>query len=138
MSFAKAALSAMKPLARIAVATIAAVLQADLWARRLGRYWRGSLRQDGEIVIRRTTKRDVALSNFYEVNFMPIIDVQELLKNAHESDGRVIADDTKKLNNALAKRQLCDKCDGTGNEFFFMYRRCEKCGGKGFIEQGSF
>jgi hypothetical protein len=60
-----------------------------------------------------------------------IIDVKELLNDAHESDARVIADDTKKLNNALAGHKLCSKCDGTGNEMFFMYRRCEQCAGSG-------
>ena len=26
---------------------------------------------------------------------------------------------------------LCKRCDGTGNELFSMYRKCQKCGGTG-------
>ncbi len=29
---------------------------------------------------------------------------------------------------------LCDHCEGTGNEFYSMYRACPKCGGGGMIE----
>ena len=29
---------------------------------------------------------------------------------------------------------LCDYCEGTGNEFYSMYRACPKCGGLGVIE----
>ena len=29
---------------------------------------------------------------------------------------------------------LCDRCEGTGNEFYVMYRTCPKCGGGGVIK----
>ena len=28
-------------------------------------------------------------------------------------------------------KELCKKCDGTGNEFYSMYRKCKDCGGNG-------
>ena len=28
-------------------------------------------------------------------------------------------------------KPLCDFCDGTGNEFYSMYRKCPVCGGDG-------
>ncbi len=28
-------------------------------------------------------------------------------------------------------KKLCKRCDGTGNEFFSMYKRCTKCFGTG-------
>lgn len=31
---------------------------------------------------------------------------------------------------------LCSYCDGTGNEFYAMYRACPKCGGGGLVERG--
>jgi rubredoxin len=30
-----------------------------------------------------------------------------------------------------AGKPLCDNCDGTGNEFYSMYRKCPVCGGDG-------
>lgn len=27
--------------------------------------------------------------------------------------------------------ELCERCDGTGNELFSMYRRCSDCHGEG-------
>ena len=27
--------------------------------------------------------------------------------------------------------ERCDRCEGTGNELFSMYRRCSACGGTG-------
>ena len=28
---------------------------------------------------------------------------------------------------------LCSRCDGTGNELFWMYRRCSGCAGQGVL-----
>ena len=28
---------------------------------------------------------------------------------------------------------LCEWCDGTGNEFYSMYRECPECGGSGTV-----
>jgi len=33
--------------------------------------------------------------------------------------------------NLSAGKKLCGRCDGTGNEFFSMYRRCGDCWGTG-------
>ena len=35
--------------------------------------------------------------------------------------------------NISNNRKLCDRCDGTGNELFSMYRRCINCDGHGFV-----
>lgn len=32
---------------------------------------------------------------------------------------------------SIPKKERCAHCDGTGNEFYAMYRRCSKCGGTG-------
>lgn len=32
-------------------------------------------------------------------------------------------------------KDLCDRCKGTGNELFAMYRRCEDCGGSGEAQE---
>ena len=37
--------------------------------------------------------------------------------------------------NLAGKKKLCDRCDGTGNELFSMYRKCHLCDGKGAIDQ---
>jgi len=31
-------------------------------------------------------------------------------------------------------RKLCERCEGTGNQLFWMYQKCEKCGGLGYLE----
>lgn len=33
------------------------------------------------------------------------------------------------------RKNLCDFCNGTGNELFSMYRKFSECEGKGFIEK---
>lgn len=33
-------------------------------------------------------------------------------------------------------RAECARCEGTGNELFSMYRRCEACQGRGFNRIG--
>lgn len=37
--------------------------------------------------------------------------------------------------NEQAGEQLCTRCNGTGNEFFSMYRRCEACNGTGIFNE---
>jgi DnaJ-class molecular chaperone len=32
------------------------------------------------------------------------------------------------------EKTLCGKCEGTGNELYSMYKKCTRCGGKGFME----
>lgn len=32
--------------------------------------------------------------------------------------------------------KACERCKGTGNELFAMYKRCEDCGGSGIAEDG--
>lgn len=33
--------------------------------------------------------------------------------------------------NIIGGWELCERCDGTGNELFSMYRQCEDCQGSG-------
>jgi len=45
-------------------------------------------------------------------------------------------DEARKLKALLDARkhddlELCERCDGTGNEFFSMYRQCQTCRGIG-------
>lgn len=37
---------------------------------------------------------------------------------------------TRKLNEKESK-PLCERCKGTGNELYAMYRKCKACGGSG-------
>ena len=47
-----------------------------------------------------------------------------------------MAMDYRKRNQNISNdRLLCERCDGTGNEVFSMYRACSECGGNGFIEK---
>jgi hypothetical protein len=32
-------------------------------------------------------------------------------------------------------KPLCERCNGSGNEFFFKYKRCSACEGKGWIKE---
>lgn len=58
------------------------------------------------------------------------IDFDDIIKAAKESP-------VVQMDNERAKRviengsQPCQKCEGTGNEFLFMYRECSACGGTG-------
>ena len=39
--------------------------------------------------------------------------------------------------NIQEEKPLCSRCDGTGNEFFNMFRRCLECGGDGVSRENS-
>jgi len=45
--------------------------------------------------------------------------------------GRRAPDEWQKQQNIDADHILCKRCDGTGNELYFMYRRCINCRGDG-------
>jgi len=51
-----------------------------------------------------------------------------------KNDPRVKADNY--LAAAVEPTMRCERCDGTGNELMFMYRRCQACGGDG-ISRGN-
>lgn len=38
--------------------------------------------------------------------------------------------------NIKAKKMLCDKCDGTGNQLLSMYQKCTDCNGTGAVDNG--
>jgi DnaJ-class molecular chaperone len=36
----------------------------------------------------------------------------------------------------IPPKKRCERCDGTGNELYSMYRQCQACGGNG-ISKGN-
>lgn len=40
-------------------------------------------------------------------------------------------DELKKRKNVADGKPLCEWCEGTGNQFYFMYSACPKCNGTG-------
>lgn len=44
-------------------------------------------------------------------------------------DHRVVSDNEKA--DMIPKDQRCSRCGGTGNELYFMYRKCPACEGDG-------
>lgn len=46
----------------------------------------------------------------------------------------ILNDQKTKEENIKAGRKLCDRCSGTGNELFSMYRRCPDFEGEGYME----
>jgi len=42
----------------------------------------------------------------------------------------------KRNNNITSGKKLCLYCSGTGNELYFMYRKCPKCDGSGVYKEG--
>lgn len=47
-----------------------------------------------------------------------------------------VSDYKTKDNNIVDGNELCPRCDGTGNELFSMYRKCEACDGSGVKNDG--
>ncbi len=43
----------------------------------------------------------------------------------------IAADQAKREKNIADGQPLCGRCGGTGNELYYMFRRCERCGGSG-------
>ena len=44
--------------------------------------------------------------------------------------------DARRHNDNIDKgRELCDRCEGTGNQLLSMYQACEKCGGSGYLAE---
>jgi DnaJ-class molecular chaperone len=42
----------------------------------------------------------------------------------------------KRRNNIDNKKPLCERCSGTGNELYSMYRKCTDCNGTGIKAKG--
>lgn len=59
---------------------------------------------------------------------IPIDDVVERLREEHPG---VQADAKIREKHLVAGHELCDRCNGTGNQLYAMYQRCEKCDGLG-------
>lgn len=46
-----------------------------------------------------------------------------------------IMDEMIRKENKEKGNKLCDRCDGTGNELYSMYRRCKACNGTGIYNE---
>lgn len=54
------------------------------------------------------------------------------------TDHRIESDDyLLKIRKLKLKKdeKLCTKCEGTGNQFLFMYRECDRCKGTGVVKR---
>ena len=58
------------------------------------------------------------------------INIDDIIEQAKE-DHRVQHDDERAEKVKESGSPVCDNCDGTGNEFLFMYSKCPKCDGTG-------
>jgi len=51
----------------------------------------------------------------------------------HPLDQAVRDLSVKRVKNSLMPCELCDRCDGTGNQLYSMFQVCEKCNGTGTV-----
>jgi len=56
-----------------------------------------------------------------------------VLVDLNTTPAHMAGDYYKRNNNILNERKLCDRCQGTGNELYSMYRKCTACNGSGAI-----
>lgn len=54
-----------------------------------------------------------------------------VLLNIYHVPARMMTDFARRNDNVKNNRQLCRRCDGTGNRFLNMYQTCPDCGGTG-------
>lgn len=54
-------------------------------------------------------------------------------QRASASKQRVAEDRLRR--NSGERIEVCPWCDGTGNEFYSMYRKCPKCDGRGTVRE---
>jgi len=52
----------------------------------------------------------------------------------------IVGDNERRQENVAAvtadsSLMLCDRCNGTGNELYAMYRACTNCGGVGVVDR---
>lgn len=59
-----------------------------------------------------------------------VVSKDAVLANAG-NDPRVQFDRAKR--DKIPEPLRCPRCEGTGNELLFMYRRCAQCGGSGML-----
>lgn len=41
----------------------------------------------------------------------------------------------RRNDNIASGKKLCDECDGTGNQFMYMYSKCPACKGSGLTQR---
>lgn len=64
---------------------------------------------------------------------MKKLSTEDIQKIIEEVGYRRFPDEVRRRENILNDRRLCKVCSGTGNEVFFMFKKCEKCEGLGYI-----
>jgi len=57
--------------------------------------------------------------------------MKEILKDPNKYPMHMRMDIVKRNSNITAGFELCDNCDGTGNELYSMYGKCPDCNGTG-------
>jgi DnaJ-class molecular chaperone len=62
-----------------------------------------------------------------------VVLTDELIEAASRDHAGVLSDKRRRELNLSMGKTLCERCDGTGNEFYFMYSPCSDCAGHGFI-----
>ena len=56
----------------------------------------------------------------------------EILIDINSVEPHMQGDYVKRNNNVKQGKLLCNRCDGTGNELFSMYKKCSECNGEGY------
>jgi RecJ-like exonuclease len=57
------------------------------------------------------------------------------LENIEDYPPHMLGDYITKNKNIKNGKDLCNRCDGTGNEFYSMYKKCSACGGTGIFNE---
>lgn len=57
-------------------------------------------------------------------------------RNINDYPPHMQVDEQRRNDNIDAGNILCERCDGTGNEFYSMYCKCLACNGTGIAPKG--
>jgi len=58
-------------------------------------------------------------------------EADKILVNINSCPVHIAGDFATRNANVKNDLKLCRRCDGTGNQLFSMYQKCENCGGTG-------
>lgn len=61
------------------------------------------------------------------------MEIRQVIIVDASKDPRVILDNER--SEWIPETLRCERCEGTGNELLFMYRRCQACGGDGYSRE---
>lgn len=95
---------------------------------RRNRYWR--IKQEG----REKTMQTVEIKKTNFVNRKKLENISMYLGFSAHLRIEAVKDHRVRRHNVDECRELCYKCDGTGNECYIVYRECDKCLGKGYTD----